>query len=115
MSARLATATRLGGAEETYPTPAWCVHRLLDEIDLPRGGYWLEPAVGDGAIVRAIRGREEYTEVKWWTNDVRDVGADVTSDYQTWGVPANGRIYDVVITNPPFSLARSFVDISRTL
>ena len=33
-----------------YPTPAWCVHRLLEAVPLP-AGRWLEPCVGDGAKI----------------------------------------------------------------
>ncbi len=114
MSVRLATAQRLGGETETYPTPSWCVDRLLDEVDLPRSGHWLEPAVGDGAIVNAVRKRPEYAEVKWYTNDVRPSCGDVCSDFLTWS-PSILSPYEVSITNPPFSLAREFLEVSRKI
>lgn len=41
-----------------FPTPPWCVHRLLDrhgeELGLFGGVSILEPTIGDGAIVRAV-------------------------------------------------------------
>lgn len=43
-----------------YPTPPWCVWRLLDrnaeELGLLEAPRLLEPTVGDGAIVRAVDG-----------------------------------------------------------
>lgn len=97
-----------------YPTPAWCVHRLLDAIGhrLPTVGWWLEPAVGDGAIVRAVQTHGGRKTLPW-------VGLDIAPrvypnenlqvhrlDYLSLG-PAVSK-YRVGITNPPFSLALPF-------
>jgi len=99
-----------------FPTPSWCVHRLLEVVDLP-GGFWLEPAVGDGAIVRAVN--EVRDDVCWTKVDIRpECDADLISDY-TWcncpsldGLgPSKGQ-FDVIITNPPFSQAIDFVQAS---
>ena len=66
-------------AYDYYPTPAWCVRRLLEAVDLP-GGRWLEPAVGDGAIVRSVDAARD--DVRWTTIDVRPgLGADHCLDY----------------------------------
>jgi len=96
-----------------YPTPAWCVRRLLEAVDLP-GGRWLEPAVGDGAIVRAVD--ELRDDVHWTTVDVRDeVEADFHYDFVAplFQGPVAVHAYDVCITNPPFSQALEFVVESR--
>jgi hypothetical protein len=57
---------RLGGVHDNFPTPFWCVHRLLDAAAVvPSGliggpgailpaGRWLEPGAGSGAILRAV-------------------------------------------------------------
>jgi hypothetical protein len=97
-----------------YPTPAWCVHRMLEAADLP-GGCWLEPAVGDGAIVRAVN--SVRSDVRWTTIDVReDLGADLCSNFTA---PICSKVveevrppggWDVAITNPPFSQADAFVE-----
>lgn len=97
-----------------YPTPAWCVHRLLEAVDLP-GGSWLEPCVGDGAIVRAVN--DVRSDVSWSTIDVRpSTKADLIADFVALGYgdaidsiqPKGG--WDVIVTNPPFSLALEFVE-----
>ncbi len=100
-----------------YPTPAWCVRRLLEAVELP-GGLWLEPAVGDGAIVRAVG--ELRDDVSWTTIDVRpEVEPDLVGDFvaplYAGGVdrimPPGG--WDVVVTNPPYQQALEFVVEAR--
>ena len=90
-----------------YPTPAWCVHRLFDEVDLP-GGVWLEPAVGDGAIVRAV----SRDDVRWVTCDVRDVESNHHGSFLRWRAAPRAA---VIMTNPPFKLAEAFVARSLEL
>ena len=86
---------------EYYPTPAWCVHRLLDAVSLPSGD-WLDPCVGEGAIPDAVTD----PGVRWLTVDIRDTGcADYVVDYtraNRWGR------FDVCLMNPPFSKAWEF-------
>lgn len=95
------------------PTPAWCVHRLLEEVYLP-GGHWLEPAVGDGAIVRAVNAVRG--DIIWTTIDIRpecepDLVADFTAPLYAGAINAitPDGLWDVCITNPPFSQAEEFV------
>jgi hypothetical protein len=101
-----------------YPTPAWCVHRLLEACQLP-GGRWLEPAVGDGAIVRAVNAVR--SDVTWTTVDVRvEVDPDHVGDFWAFGgaglvpeFPAPYAPFSVAITNPPYSQALEFVVAAR--
>ena len=101
-----------------YPTPTWCVQRLVEAVDLP-GGRWLEPAAGDGAIIRAI-GR---FDVKWTAWEVREdegprlrhldarphvVIGDFLGSCATDS--ASTAKCQVAITNPPFSLAMPFIE-----
>jgi len=99
-----------------YPTPAWCVRRLLDEVVLPGGG-WVEPCAGDGAIVRAVSAVRD--DVVWTCNEVR-----ATCEEPLRGLGATVRIGEtqgwrpderaaVAITNPPFRLAMDMVAWSR--
>ncbi len=107
---------------EFYPTPAWCVDALLRAIpDLP-GGLWVEPAVGNGAIVRAVEAARPFWQ-NWVGFDVRPeaisacceridrskniVGAFFVNDFLALpdGYPAGAQVF---ITNPPFSLAEAF-------
>lgn len=102
-----------------YPTPAWCVHRLLEAVALP-GGVWFDPCAGDGAIIRAVN--EVRTPRPTWAGcEIRPACApvlraaglrgDVTGDFlsiaPTWGGA------DVVLTNPPYSLAEAFIRACR--
>ena len=95
-----------------YATPAWCVQNLLKAVNLP-GGQWLEPAAGDGAIIRAVN----RPDVKWDAWEIRSEEktflaplADVhIGDFTQALLPTSYR-YAVAITNPPFSLAQEFIE-----
>lgn len=93
-----------------YPTPYEdAIKPFLDENPPLLPGLWLEPCVGDGAIVRGVE--RHITGVTWDTCDIRPdcgyPGADIC-DFLV--VPAPPRpIYDVCMTNPPFTLGLQFV------
>lgn len=106
---------RRGGEHDYYPTPAWCVARLL-EAWTPRPGLLVDPCAGDGAIIRAVPGRE------WMANDLRaecaprlrasGVAAPQSLDFlarecDEWIARSNHAT--AIVTNPPFSLAEQFV------
>lgn len=115
------SATNRGGRRspaDYYATPEWCVTRLLEDVTLP-GGRWLEPAAGDGAIVRAV-GR---LDVQWDLWELREeeraslvrstpCGTVTIGDFlvnaKAHRLP--GSRYSVAITNPPFRLAQEFID-----
>jgi hypothetical protein len=108
--------------QEFYETQRWVVNRLLDAVRLP-GTRWLEPASGSGAIIRAVdtwRRHHNQTQIIWTSSDLRETKLDVADncivehhtnlDYTFMNCPEFfGRRWDVVITNPPFSLAFEFV------
>jgi hypothetical protein len=93
-------------ALDDYPTPRWCVHRLLEAYELP-GGLWLEPCAGAGAIIRAVA--EVRGDVRWHANEINPVyrqpleallgGQPAIGDALKAWVPP---ITKVIITNPPF-------------
>lgn len=97
-----------------YATPGWCVRALLRSCALP-GGSWFEPAVGDGAIVRAVN--EIRQDVFWMINDIdlSRIGDLLVYGWAQTPYTASGLeleaddIQDVVITNPPYSQALEFV------
>jgi hypothetical protein len=102
-----------------YPTPEWCTRRLLEVPGLPTFGTWLEPAVGDGAIMRVVR--DTYPDITWHTNDIRPesllhAGIYHTATHYTGDflalAPCITEKYSCIITNPPFSLAMEFVKAS---
>jgi hypothetical protein len=105
---------------DNYPTPAWVVHRLLDEVALPVG-RWLEPGVGNGDIVRAVR---QKLDVQFTGFDVRNTkfikDANAPEFFVGNLLKPEGRLVelmrgekaDVAIGNPPFRLAAEFIDFS---
>lgn len=118
------SSTNRGGQRspaDFYPTPAWCVHRLLENhrfraaagLDVPGPKRWLEPCVGDGAIIRAVR--EVEPGIVWSAGDIRpDASCDGlfvrVGDFLS-AKPGFGWGEDIglVISNPPFSLAEPII------
>lgn len=96
-------------AVDYYPTPAWCVRRILEAVALPRG-RWLEPSAGDGSIVREVRTRADHVTALELRDecsaDLARSGANeiVIGDALRTPWPRA----DVVIANPPFALADEF-------
>lgn len=92
-------------------------------MDLPvyrqdgKPAYWLEPCAGDGQIIRAANehlAQRANSNVRWHAVELRQecepvlqalANPVVIGDFLKV-VPAR---YDVIITNPPFSLAEEFV------
>lgn len=97
-----------------YPTPAWCVHRLLDHVELP-GGNWLEPGAGDGAIIRAVNFNRD--DVEWTALELREecrkpllaLGAVVGCPKDFLRTESARRNYAVALGNPPYLLAAEFI------
>ncbi len=106
-----------------YPTPGWCVDRLLAALQLP-GGAWLEPSAGDGAIIRTVN--RKRLDVEWTAVELRvecgerlaSTGAHVViADFLHYAPTAanHGRRWNVALLNPPFSLAMPFVEASLSV
>ena len=97
--------------DDAYLTPGWAVLRLL-ETWTPPAGTLVEPARGDGSIVRAVGSRRP-----WVSYDIRDVHPESTfhrrGDFLTVATPSPSVV--AVVTNPPYSLAEEFVRKSREL
>lgn len=111
---------RLGGPDDVYETPAWCVRRLLD-VWKPPYGKFVEPAAGSGAIINVIN--SVYRDAQWTAYESRAtqqralelIGADtVIADFLTVDVLSDKKVA-LVITNPPFKLAAEFIAHSRRL
>lgn len=95
-----------------YPTPRWCTLALLrfGRLSLPRELHALDPACGEGAIMSVVR--QEFPGSNVWGIELHEGRAeDAGRDYQVvqgdglevdWGAP------DLVIGNPPYSLATEF-------
>jgi hypothetical protein len=99
--------------KDNYPTPAWCVHRLLESNALPVGGTWCEPCVGDGHIVAAV---SDYLikPPTWKGYELRSPGQKLhgfqyNQDFLSLDEEHVDPAVAVVLTNPPFSLAPEFI------
>jgi predicted RNA methylase len=93
-----------------YSTPAWAVRAILRLLPAPASV--VEPAAGNGAILSEIKRMWPNTAARGIEIDpgraeqCRAIGHDVgTDDF----LLAPIRPADMVITNPPFSLALEFV------
>jgi hypothetical protein len=114
------SSTNRGSERQTadnYPTPAWCVHRLLEAVPLPHDGLCLEPAFGDGAIVRAINSMVGLKR-SWLGVDIRPECSNAANALGVRFLDANflaaatlsGKRFSLAITNPPYSLAQQFIE-----
>ena len=104
---------------DDFPTPGWCVDRLLDRNRFP-GGIWLEPSAGEGGIIRSVnawRSRAALTPVSWAASEINPayeatLGGMAVVEIGDFLRPANpsGVVgYDVAIGNPPYEVAMDFV------
>ncbi len=93
------SATNRGSVRRSadfYATPKWCTRALLRNLDMRQVQSFMEPCLGDGAIYNLVD-----TPVKHWCELQR--GRDYLD-------PAWGKVScDLIITNPPFSLALPFL------
>lgn len=99
--------------DDFYKTPAWCTRAILPHLRTPR--LVLDPACGDGAILRELavfwpavtRFGLEIDEGRAAT--ARAFGEVFVGDAlgpRSWGDP------DLIVGNPPFALAIEFVQRS---
>jgi len=102
-------------AYDFYPTPKWCMERLYEALPLP-DGKWLDPAAGDGAFLKNKNANWTALEIqpKFQQELVSIAGTNnvIIESYLTAQLLP---IYNVIITNPPFSLALEFIKRSIEL
>ena len=110
--------------DENYPSPPYTILRLLEKLALP-GGRWLEPCAGDGVFIETVSSLR--SDIRWTAGEIRPeteahlqelpyVERVVIQDYLTTtdeqlGVTPDNK-FDVVLTNPPYSLAMPFIQRS---
>jgi hypothetical protein len=82
-----------------YATPEWCVDLISDEIDWKDIFRFYEPCKGDGAIYNKINMPEDKKHF------------DEISEGKDYLVGEKRRV-DLIVTNPPFSLALEFLEKS---
>jgi hypothetical protein len=87
-----------------YPTPAYAVEELLKREKFD-GNIW-ECACGDGAISDVLK---SYNYETYSTDLINRGYGDGIQDFLTY----DGKNYDNIITNPPFSEALNFVEQAK--
>lgn len=111
-----------GTYSEFFPTPGWCVHRFIEKVKLPKG-TWFEPCAGSGDIIQGVKDIRK-DPIYWYANELRSECEEplkklanqvTTLDFLQWPIDPGPRKYDVIITNPPFSLAMAVIQKSLEL
>ena len=85
--------------KDAYQTPLWVVHALLPYIDWAGVSTFLEPCKGGGHIFNSLPPGIKKT----WRE------LEQGRDYLTWTPKTE---FDLIITNPPFSLGLEFLSKS---
>jgi len=82
-------------SQEFYPTPEYTIDSILSEIDFTQVQSFREPCKGGGAI---------YDKVNVPDKDYCELSEGL--DYLKIDLPK----VDLILTNPPFSLAKEFIE-----
>lgn len=85
--------------KDEYQTPVWAVKLIMNEIDWNAFPTFLEPCLGKGNIFN------NYPNPQKAFCDI-----SIGVDYLKQRIPKP--VYDLIITNPPFSLALEFLQKS---
>ena len=83
-------------AYDFYPTPEWCYENLPIDWSMFKTAH--EPCKGDGRILSFLENKGIETS---WT-EIQE-----GKDYFEW----SGKV-DLILTNPPFSIAKEFIEHS---
>lgn len=103
--------------KEFYPTPKWLIKRMLDEIDIEKVKYILEPSAGKGDIIDEIKEKYEHCYNYRYSKPEIDIDAIeidnnlrlllkgkeykvVFNDFLNFNTYKK---YDLIVMNPPFS------------
>lgn len=84
-----------------YETPYSMTSQFIEAENIPKKWKILEPACGDGAIVKVLE-KYEYSVI----GKSIEHGNDFLDENQR---------YDAIITNPPFSLAFEFINKAKEI
>lgn len=106
--------------DDAYDSPRWTVHALLQRVSLP-GARWLEPSVGRGQVIAAVDEWRAWAGLPPIIWDAVELNPARVAALRAQGRRVRegnfleigstlGTTYDVVIGNPPYLLAREFVE-----
>lgn len=123
MSDKYLSGTKLAGDNpkrgrvdnDYYATPFNATEAILNKVDLSSDSI-LEPAAGEGHIVKILKEHYPHNEI---------TANDLIERDSRFGISVNGNIdflaynpnhkFDTIITNPPFSLVQQFIEKALTL
>jgi hypothetical protein len=106
--------------DEFYETPAWCVRRYLESRAWGEG-RWLEPSAGRGAIIQAVdtwRKSMLIPAVRWTAVELNPSNAaglalsglrTFSGDFLAPDITSDSK-FAFCIGNPPYMLAREFIE-----
>lgn len=83
-----------------YPTPDYTIKSLLDLCEIPDNFTFLEPCKGNGQIYNKVNN----VSIKLYSELTEGLNY-LTTDYTVSEI-------DLIITNPPYSLAKEFLEKS---
>ncbi len=96
MSQRVSGYTRK--ENDCYETPEWVTEALVPHLSFIANRIW-EPACGSGKMVRVLSAAS-----------FRVIGSDIEAGVDFLEQRSCGGDYDAIVTNPPFGLAREFIE-----
>ena len=102
-------------AYDFYATPIECIEKLLDNFIIEKTNInILEPAAGNGNIIKVLKdkgtkGNITAIEIRGeeYNNLIKLADKVIIDDFLQWNTNKN---FDLIIGNPPFSLAREFLE-----
>jgi ubiquinone/menaquinone biosynthesis C-methylase UbiE len=103
--------------QDNYTTPDYTINSLFDNHEFPKGSVFLEPCVGTGNILRKALSYLPYST--YFAIDINKENIDLCSQISTekkvvlkctdfLKLSLKGQP-DLIVTNPPFSLAQEFL------
>jgi len=87
--------------QEFYPTPLQTINSIINEINFNKVHSFCEPCNGSGVITNAIPSNVSKYHFE-------------LSEGTDYLLPENSEQVDLILTNPPFSLAKEFIIKART-
>lgn len=119
---------------DAYFTPKWVVNRLLEKVQLPTDGLWIEPAAGRGDVIKTVNSFYGYHNMpqSWCAIEIQEkfkpdlensfpigqrdnISNVLIKDFAKIGISDIGAIPKIIITNPPYRLAMNFIKKSLEL
>jgi adenine-specific DNA methylase len=97
--------------DDYYATPPEATQVLLDNFDLSYCQTFLEPSCGEGHISKILENNFKESEV--FSNDLIDRGYGFAPrNFLTYNHVDK---FDCIITNPPFKIAKEFIERALTI